>query len=80
MAIVILLYDQVLFRPLVAWADRFRFRAGARRAPPKSWVLTVLRRSGAVETLGDGLSLVWRRSFHRGAAPMKPMIDRARSR
>ena len=74
MAIVILLYDQVLFRPLVAWADRFRFQNEAGALPPKSWVLTVLRRSGAVETLGDGLSLVWRRSFHRGAAPMKPMI------
>ena len=24
-AVVILLYDQLLFRPLVAWADRFRF-------------------------------------------------------
>jgi NitT/TauT family transport system permease protein len=74
MAIVILLYDQVLFRPLVAWADRFRFQHEAGALPPKSWVLTVLRRSGAVETLSDRLSLVWRRSFHRGAAPMKPMI------
>jgi NitT/TauT family transport system permease protein len=74
MAIVILLYDQVLFRPLVAWADRFRFQNEAGALPPKSWVLTVLRRSGAVETLGDGLSLVWRRSFHRGVAPKKPMI------
>ena len=25
MLIVILIYDQLLFRPLVAWADRFRF-------------------------------------------------------
>ena len=34
MLIVILLYDQLLFRPLVAWADRFRFEQepGARRA------------------------------------------------
>jgi NitT/TauT family transport system permease protein len=74
MAIVILIYDQVLFRPLVAWADRFRFQQEASALPPKSWVLTVLRRSGAIETLGDRLSLVWRRSFHRGGRPMKPMI------
>jgi NitT/TauT family transport system permease protein len=74
MAIVILIYDQVLFRPLVAWADRFRFQQEASALPPKSWVLTVLRRSGAIETLSDRLSLVWRRSFHRGGAPMKPMI------
>ena len=34
MLIVILIYDQVLFRPLVAWADRFRFEQepGARAA------------------------------------------------
>jgi NitT/TauT family transport system permease protein len=74
MAIVILLYDQVLFRPLVAWADRFRFQHEAGALPPKSWVLTVLRRSGAVETLGGLLSLVWRRSFHRGGAPSKRVI------
>jgi len=74
MLIVILLYDQVLFRPLVAWADRFRFQQEAGALPPKSWVLTVLRRSGAVETLSDRLSLVWRRSFYRGGVPMKPMI------
>ena len=24
MLVVILIYDQLLFRPLVAWADRFR--------------------------------------------------------
>jgi NitT/TauT family transport system permease protein len=74
MAIVILIYDQVLFRPLVAWADRFRFQQEASALPPKSWVLTVLRRSGAIEALGDRLSLVWRRSLHRGGAPIKPMI------
>ena len=34
MLVVILLYDQLLFRPLVAWADKFRFEqtAGAARA------------------------------------------------
>src|ERR1700722_2743869 len=74
MAIVILLYDQVLFRPLVAWADRFRFQNEAGALPPKSWVLTVLRRSGAIETLGDRLSLVWRRSFYRSGAPTKAIV------
>ena len=31
MLVVILIYDQLLFRPLVAWADRFPLRAGNRR-------------------------------------------------
>src|SRR6185312_3143234 len=38
MLIVILLYDQLLFRPLVAWADRFRFEQQAGVMPPRSWV------------------------------------------
>src|SRR3546814_15479708 len=46
MLVVILVYDQVLFRPLVAWADRFRVEQEAGgAAPTPSWVLTVLRRS-----------------------------------
>ena len=45
MAIVILIYDQLLFRPLVAWADRFRFDQETIEEAPRSWMLTVLRRS-----------------------------------
>ena len=45
MLLVILIYDQLLFRPLVAWADRFRFEQEAGVAPPHSWALTMLRRS-----------------------------------
>jgi NitT/TauT family transport system permease protein len=61
MLVVILLYDQLLFRPLVAWADRFRFEQEAGVAPPKSWVLDILRRSGFIARLGRPLSALWRR-------------------
>ena len=40
MLVVILLYDQLLFRPLVAWADKFRFEQTAAQIAPKSWFLT----------------------------------------
>src|SRR5476651_582750 len=63
MLVVILLYDQLLFRPLVAWADRFRFEQQAGVFPPQSWVLDVLRRSGVVAVLTDRLSRLGRRSF-----------------
>lgn len=63
MLIVILLYDQLLFRPLVAWADRFRFEQQAGVMPPQSWVLDVLRRSGAVALLTGPLRRLWRRTF-----------------
>ena len=61
MLIVILIYDQLLFRPLVAWADRFRFEQEAGVLPPNSWVLDVLRRSRLVDRLTQTLSSQWRR-------------------
>ena len=45
MAIVILIYDQLIFRPTVAWADKFRFEATAAQARPKSWVYDIVRRT-----------------------------------
>src|SRR6478672_7086239 len=39
MLVVILIYDQLLFRPLVAWADRFRFEQETGVAAPRSWAL-----------------------------------------
>ncbi|HEY6833778.1 MAG TPA: ABC transporter permease subunit [Pseudolabrys sp.] len=63
MLVVIMLYDQLLFRPLVAWADRFRFEQQVGALPPRSWVLDVLRRSRAVAILTEPLSRLWRRTF-----------------
>jgi len=48
---VILLYDQLLFRPLVAWSERFRFEQSAGEAAPSSWVLIVLRRARLIQAL-----------------------------
>ena len=69
MLVVILIYDQLLFRPLVAWADRFRFEQEAGVVAPRSWVLDDAPpiRSGRV-----GCALprpaVWRRSYRRRPA------------
>jgi NitT/TauT family transport system permease protein len=51
MTIAILLYDQLLFRPMVAWADKFRFEQSAAQIVPKSWVLDLLRRSNLASVL-----------------------------
>ncbi len=51
MLVVILIYDQLLFRPLVSWADRFRVGEEQRDDPPQSWVLTMLRRSRLIDWL-----------------------------
>jgi NitT/TauT family transport system permease protein len=63
MLVVILIYDQILFRPLVAWADRFRFEQEPGVIVPRSWVLDMLRRSRIVDRLKRPFALLWRRSM-----------------
>ncbi|MDB5977258.1 MAG: sulfonate transporter permease [Nevskia sp.] len=45
MLIVILLYDQLLFRPLIAWGEKFRADNEPGQVQPESWVLRMLQRS-----------------------------------
>jgi len=45
MAVVILAYDQLFFRPIVAWADRFKFEQTASTQRPGSWAYDLLRRT-----------------------------------
>jgi NitT/TauT family transport system permease protein len=73
MLVVILIYDQVLFRPLVAWADRFRFEQEPGVPAPQSWVFDVLRRSRIIERLTEPFAVLWRLSLR----PPRP--DKSRS-
>lgn len=45
MLVVIFLYDQLFFRPLVAWADKFRVELTPSRVAPESWFLTIFTRT-----------------------------------
>ena len=45
MAVVILLYDQLVFRPVVAWADKFRFEQTKSQEAPQSWVYAMVRQT-----------------------------------
>ena len=51
MFIVILLYDQLIFRPLVVWGDRFRFDQEQGGHVPESWALNMLQRSRLMSAL-----------------------------
>ncbi|MFH0301483.1 ABC transporter permease subunit [Bradyrhizobium sp. 31Argb] len=51
MLLVIIAYDQLLFRPIVAWADKFRFEQTASDEPPTSWMLDLFRRTRALRAL-----------------------------
>ncbi|KPW89231.1 MULTISPECIES: ABC transporter permease [Pseudomonas syringae group] len=56
MALVILAYDQLLFRPIVAWADKFRFEQTASSKRPRSWMYSLLGRSRVAPMLGSILA------------------------
>jgi NitT/TauT family transport system permease protein len=51
MLLVIIAYDQLLFRPIVAWADKFRFEQTASGNPPTSWMLDLFRRTRVLRAL-----------------------------
>ncbi|WP_175922662.1 ABC transporter permease [Burkholderia latens] len=51
MSVVILAYDQLLFRPLVAWADKFRMENTASGDAPQSWLLDMMRRTQLIHQL-----------------------------
>jgi NitT/TauT family transport system permease protein len=45
MTVVIVIYDQCMFRPLVAWSDKFRFEQTAAQSVPESWVLDLVQKT-----------------------------------
>jgi NitT/TauT family transport system permease protein len=51
MLLVIIAYDQLLFRPVVAWADKFKFEQTASATAPTSWMLDLFRRTRALRAL-----------------------------
>ncbi|MFM0200475.1 ABC transporter permease subunit [Paraburkholderia fungorum] len=51
MTVVILAYDQFLFRPLVAWADKFRMENTSSGDAPESWLLDLIRRTRLIHRL-----------------------------
>jgi len=88
MLIGIVLYDQLFFRPLIAWADKFRFEEGSGETAPSSWLLTWIRRSDRMQAMGLALvgllerSLVLFKRNHDGtsikarALPPNPAVAR----
>jgi NitT/TauT family transport system permease protein len=63
MLVVILVFDQLLFRPLVAWADRFRIDSEPGDEEPQSWALTMYRRSKLLDALSHPFDRLMRWSW-----------------
>ena len=51
MLIVILLYDQILFRPLITWGEKFKTQQNLDDDPPQSWVVNLFNRTRVLADL-----------------------------
>src|SRR5256886_11526722 len=84
MFVVILIYDQLLFRPLIAGADWFRLEQEAGLTPSHSWALTMMRRSrflGVVARIFAGiLNIRSRMPESQAMVPKRVLSDKERLR
>jgi len=76
MLIVILAYDQLLFRPLIAWVDRFRVEQEPDATMPTSWVLDTMQRSRLIRRLTLAFYGLIRWTSQIGP-PRRPVVKRA---
>jgi NitT/TauT family transport system permease protein len=68
MIITIVLLDQLFWRPLVAWAEKFKLEQTEAKDSPKSWVLDLLRRSFVLDWLADHVGAALGRMSQRVSA------------
>jgi NitT/TauT family transport system permease protein len=84
MLVVILLYDQLLFRPLVAWSAKFRFEIVAGATAEDPWLLRILRRTRVLRVAGgafaDALASVGSLKFGGPAGAAGATVAASRSR
>lgn len=75
MILTILIIDQLLWRPLVAWAEKFKLEQTEAKDSPQSWVLDLLRRSTVLGVISAGVSHWLGRLSQRVSATATDMSD-----
>ncbi len=78
MFVVILIFDQLLFRPLIASADWFRLEQEVGLTPSRSWALTMMRRSRVLGLIARAFAALLRAGRKPGEAP-RALPERRRS-
>jgi len=68
MFVVILVYDQLLFRPLIASSDWFRLEQEVGQTRTRCWALTMMRRSRLFGLIGGAFSAMLRAGVRPGRA------------
>ncbi|HAT1595890.1 TPA: ABC transporter permease subunit [Legionella pneumophila] len=57
MVIVIFLYDQILFRPLIAWSEKFRMEQSPDESEYQSWLIDLIRSSRLMKRVTEWLAV-----------------------
>lgn len=57
-AVVIILVDQIFWRPLIAWSDKFRLEQSASAEVPTSWVYDLIAAARIPRIIGNALTPV----------------------
>ncbi len=74
MFVVIVLYDQLIFRPVIAWSDKFKFELSQAEEVPSSLVLTLMQRTRLLRMLLTLPRLLWEISLKLFRhVPAKPL-------
>src|SRR5438270_201780 len=60
MVLMIVILDQLLWRPVVVWSQKFRVEEGASEEIASSWFYDFLRHSMTLEWIGETLKRFWR--------------------
>lgn len=72
MLIVILLYDQLLFRPLVAWAEKFKSEQVSAEREVSSWLVDMLHRTRLLRFIGIKINELFNRFVNVSIFRSKP--------
>jgi NitT/TauT family transport system permease protein len=68
MVVTIVVIDQILWRPLVAWAEKFKLEQTEGKDNPTSWMLDLLQRSYVLAWLSDHVGHTLARLSERASA------------
>jgi NitT/TauT family transport system permease protein len=85
LVLVIVLLDQLIWRPILAWADKFKVEMVERDDAPESWFYDVISRSWLLEQfsrnvwhpLAERLDAAMGRAFRTVTAPVEQMEKRS---
>ena len=75
MITTIVVLDQLLWRPLVAWVEKFKLEQTEAKDSPRSWVLNLLQRSYALSWLSEHVGAALGRASQRASTAVADLTQ-----